>query len=68
MDGSSGVGVDDDIGDAVAVEVADREWGAWEWDAALLKSAVALTEKDVACPEEIELVIVVEVRSKNQRR
>jgi hypothetical protein len=54
-------GADDDVRDAVAVEITYCEHGARKRDSTLVEGAVSIPKIDGAVPEKVELVVVIEV-------
>ena len=54
-------GTDDDIRDAVAVEITYCEHRTGKRDSTLVEGAVSIPKIDGAVPEKVELMVVIEV-------
>src|ERR1700733_4772582 len=65
---SDGGGLDEDVGDSVAVKVADGERSSEEAERLLQEGAVALAEEDDVVPDEVGSFVVVEVGGEKRTR
>ena len=54
-------GAEDEVGYAVAVEIAERGWDAGGWEWLLVEGAASVAVEDGVVPDDVEFAIIVEI-------